>query len=52
MPTTFKIGSGFTDAERAKSSAFWVGKTVTVSFKAINKTGAPREPTYKGIRDE
>lgn len=46
---TFKVGTGFTDADREQSG--WVGKTITVEYFEITPRGVPRHPRFKGVRD-
>jgi len=42
--TQFKIGSGFTDAERQNPPA--IGKTITYQFRGKTKNGIPRFATF------
>ena len=42
--TTFKIGSGFNDAQRRKPPK--VGTVVTFKFQGRSKAGVPRFPIY------
>jgi DNA ligase 1 len=44
----FKIGSGFTDAERENPPP--VGSTVTYKYQELTKSGIPRFPTYLRVR--
>ena len=44
--TTFKIGSGFNDAQRRKPPK--VGTVVTFKFQGRSKAGVPRFPIYSG----
>jgi DNA ligase-1 len=46
---TFKVGTGFTDADREQSD--WVGKTITVEYFELTPRGVPRHPRFKGVRD-
>lgn len=46
---TFKVGTGFTDAEREDLD--WIGKTITVEYFELTPRGVPRHPRFKGIRD-
>ena len=48
--TTFSVGSGLTDADRATPPA--VGETVTVKYQELSDAGVPRFPTYVGARPE
>ena len=43
---TFKVGSGFTDAERALDAAPAVGSVVTFRFLGVTDDGIPRFPTF------
>jgi len=45
----FKIGSGFTDAERQTPPA--IGKTITYQFRGKTKNGIPRFATYLRERE-
>jgi DNA ligase-1 len=45
----FKVGTGFTDADRELRD--WVGKTITVEYFELTPRGVPRHPRFKGIRD-
>lgn len=45
--TTFKIGGGFTDAQRQKPPK--IGSVVTFKFQGRTKAGIPRFPIY--LRD-
>ncbi|KAJ3211078.1 hypothetical protein HDU67_004786 [Dinochytrium kinnereticum] len=45
---TFKIGSGFTDKERAKPPK--IGSIVTYKFQELSGSGVPRFPTFVGVR--
>ena len=40
----FKVGTGFTDAERANPPK--VGEIVTVKYQVLTHKGIPRFPTY------
>lgn len=48
----FEVGSGFTDEERDLPFGEWPGKIITVEYKILNDSGAPREPTFKGVFNE
>ncbi|CAB9505463.1 DNA ligase [Seminavis robusta] len=51
--TEFLAGTGLKDADRAQSSAYWIGKVVTVQYQDLfEKTGKPRCPSIKGIRTD
>lgn len=45
----FKIGSGFSDAERAAPPA--IGSEVTYRYRGINQSGVPRFATFLRVRD-
>ncbi|KAJ3097949.1 hypothetical protein HDU97_004406 [Phlyctochytrium planicorne] len=45
---TFKIGSGFTDKERANPPK--IGSIVTYKFQELSPSGVPRFPTFVGVR--
>lgn len=45
----FKVGTGFTDAERELQD--WLGKTITVEYGELTPRGVPRHPRFKGVRD-
>ncbi|KAJ3111367.1 hypothetical protein HDU96_005756 [Phlyctochytrium bullatum] len=45
---TFKIGSGFTDKERANPPK--LGAIVTYKFQELSESGIPRFPTFVGVR--
>jgi len=47
--TRFKIGTGFDSACLCNPPP--VGCTVTFGFKALNKSGVPREPRYYRVRE-
>lgn len=47
--TTFQIGTGFSDAERAKPPA--IGAKVTFRYQELTKTGTPRFPSFVTVRD-
>jgi len=46
---TFKVGTGFTDADREQSE--WLGKIITVEYFELTPRGVPRHPRFKGVRD-
>ena len=46
---TFKVGTGFTDADREDLD--WIGKTITVEYFELTPRGVPRHPRYKATRD-
>ncbi|KAI9324886.1 hypothetical protein DFJ73DRAFT_767977 [Zopfochytrium polystomum] len=46
--TTFKVGSGFTDAERRKPPK--KGAIITYKFQELSQRGHPRFPTFVGVR--
>jgi DNA ligase 1 len=45
----FKVGTGFTDADRELRD--WIGKTITVEYFELTPRGVPRHPRFKGVRD-
>lgn len=45
----FRVGTGFTDAEREESG--WLGKIITVEYFELTPRGVPRHPRFKGVRD-
>ena len=45
----FKVGTGFTDAEREKTD--WLGKIITIEYFELTPRGVPRHPRFKGVRD-
>lgn len=50
---TFRVGSGFTDTERAHiwdRVADYIGRYITIEAMEVTKTGVLRHPIYKGIR--
>lgn len=48
---TFKVGSGFSDTQRANAARlFPPGTKITVSFMELTKAGKPRHPVFKGVR--
>ena len=47
--TTFRAGSGFTDAERETPPA--IGAIVTVRYFELTPDGVPRFPTFLAIRN-
>jgi len=50
-PWVCKIGTGFSDAERERSAASWVGATVTVAFQEFSAYNVPRFPRYAGMAE-
>lgn len=46
----FKLGSGFSDAQRAKPPA--IGSLVTYTYKDKTKTGKPKFASFLRVRDE
>jgi DNA ligase-1 len=46
----FKVGSGFSDAQREKPPK--VGSLITIKYFEMTKRGVPRFPTYVGARAE
>lgn len=45
----FRVGSGFTDAQRQHPPA--IGSTITYRFRALTNKGLPRFPSFLRIRD-
>ena len=45
---TFKVGSGMTNADRAKPPK--KGSIITYRFQELTNSGNPRFPTYVGVR--
>jgi DNA ligase-1 len=45
---TFQVGSGFTDAQRAKPPP--IGSIISYKYQELTDGGIPRFPTYLGIR--
>jgi len=48
-PWMCKIGTGFSDVERERAAASWIGATVTVAFQEFSAYGTPRFPRYAGM---
>ena len=48
--TRFKVGTGFTDAQREDPPA--VGETITFRYQELTKDGVPRFPTFVGVRHD
>lgn len=48
--TTFSVGTGFSDAERANPPA--VGSFITFRYQELTEAGVPRFPSYVGVRAE
>jgi DNA ligase-1 len=46
----FKIGSGFTDAQRKNPPA--IGSTVTFRYRELTREGSPRFPVFVRVREE
>lgn len=46
--TEFKVGTGFSDAEREDPPA--IGAIVTFRYQELTKGGVPRFPSYVGVR--
>jgi len=51
-PWICKIGTGFSDAERGRGTAAWLGATVTVAFQEFSAYGVPRFPRFAGLASE
>jgi DNA ligase-1 len=47
--TTFSVGTGFSDAERASPPP--VGSLITFRYQELSEGGVPRFPSYVGVRD-
>ena len=45
----FKVGSGFTDAERNRPPK--IGSIITFHYQELTKNGVPRFPTFKRVRE-
>ncbi|KAI9209021.1 uncharacterized protein BJ171DRAFT_413257, partial [Polychytrium aggregatum] len=45
---TFKVGTGFTDAQRRNPPK--IGSIITYRFQELSKSGNPRFPSYVGVR--
>ena len=48
---TCKIGTGFSNVERERGVAEWLGATVTVAFQEFSAYGVPRFPRYAGLAE-
>lgn len=48
--TTFSVGTGFSDAERAEPPP--VGSWITFRYQELSEGGVPRFPSYVGVRDD
>ena len=48
----FKVGSGFSDAEREKSKAPKIGSVITYKFFELSSSGNPRFPTFLRVRPD
>lgn len=48
--TAFKVGSGFTDAQRDAPPA--VGSVITFRYQELTNAGVPRFPTFVGVRHD
>ena len=46
----FKLGTGFTDAQRANPPK--IGSTVTYAYKDTTKNGKPKFASFLRVRDE
>ena len=46
--TRFKVGTGFSDAQREAPPA--VGEVITVRYQELTDGGVPRFPIYVGVR--
>jgi len=47
----FKVGTGFTLAQRKASAMPPIGSKITYKYQELSKTGVPRFPVYVGVRD-
>ena len=48
--TTFSVGTGFSDAERAIPPP--VGSLITFRYQELSEGGVPRFPSFVGVRAE
>jgi DNA ligase-1 len=48
--TTFSVGTGFSDRERANPPA--IGATITFRYQELSDAGVPRFPSYAGVRHD
>ena len=48
--TTFSVGTGFSDAERANPPA--VGSVITYRYQELSEGGVPRFPSYIGVMEK
>lgn len=48
--TKFKVGTGFSDAERDAPPA--IGAVISFRYQELTNAGVPRFPTYVGVRDD
>jgi DNA ligase len=48
--TTFSVGTGFSDKERANPPP--LGSTITFRYQELSEAGVPRFPSYVGLRAE
>ncbi len=46
--TTFSVGTGFSDKERAQPPP--LGRTITFRYQELSEAGVPRFPSYVGVR--
>jgi DNA ligase-1 len=46
----FKVGTGFSDAERESPPP--IGTTITFRYQELTEAGVPRFPAYLGVRDD
>ena len=46
----FKLGTGFSDAQRANPPE--IGSTVTYTYRDITKTGKPKFASFLRVRNE
>ena len=48
-PWVCKVGTGFTDVERERGGAEWLGATVTIAFQEFSVYNTPRFPRFVGL---
>lgn len=51
-PWVCKVGTGFTDVERERGGAEWLGATVTIAFQEFSVYNTPRFPRFVGLASE
>ena len=48
--TRFKVGTGFTDAQREQPPP--VGVTITFRYQELTRAGVPRFPSFLRVRED